>query len=97
MVAITFPSSPTTNQLFTAAGSTWQWDGTAWRVANLPTNVSIATAQTIKMGNATVNDAVFINPTLVNVPSISAAVGASVITTGQTVSIGGSAFQAFDG
>jgi len=30
MAALDFPNSPTTNQLFTAAGVTWKWDGVKW-------------------------------------------------------------------
>lgn len=29
-MAINFPDSPTLNQVFTAAGRTWKWDGTTW-------------------------------------------------------------------
>lgn len=29
-MAINFPDSPTLNELFTAAGRTWKWDGTTW-------------------------------------------------------------------
>lgn len=29
-MAIDFPNSPTTNQEFTAASSTWKWNGTTW-------------------------------------------------------------------
>jgi hypothetical protein len=27
---ISFPSNPTTNQVYTYSGRTWQWDGTTW-------------------------------------------------------------------
>ena len=30
MAAIDFPASPTTGQIFTAAGVTWKWDGAKW-------------------------------------------------------------------
>ena len=29
-MAINFPDSPTLNQVFSAAGRTWKWDGTTW-------------------------------------------------------------------
>lgn len=32
MAAIDFPNSPLVNDLFTAAGTTWKWDGTTWTV-----------------------------------------------------------------
>jgi hypothetical protein len=30
MAAIDFPNSPTVGQLFTAAGTTWEWTGILW-------------------------------------------------------------------
>jgi hypothetical protein len=30
MAAITFPSSPFTNQIYTVGSKSWQWDGTVW-------------------------------------------------------------------
>lgn len=30
MAALDFPSSPTLNQIYTANGTTYRWDGTAW-------------------------------------------------------------------
>jgi hypothetical protein len=32
MAAIDFPNSPSVNDQFTAAGITWEWDGTTWDV-----------------------------------------------------------------
>lgn len=37
MAAIDFPSSPVTNQVFTANNTSWQWDGTTW-IAYKPTS-----------------------------------------------------------
>lgn len=34
MAALDFPSSPSTNQTYTANGNTWRWDGTTWASAN---------------------------------------------------------------
>lgn len=30
MAALDFPNSPTLNQVYTANGSSWSWNGTAW-------------------------------------------------------------------
>lgn len=30
MAALNFPTSPTLNQIYTANGSSWSWDGTSW-------------------------------------------------------------------
>lgn len=30
MAALNFPSSPTLNQIYTANGNSWKWDGTTW-------------------------------------------------------------------
>jgi hypothetical protein len=30
MAALDFPASPTLNQLYTANGNTWQWNGESW-------------------------------------------------------------------
>jgi hypothetical protein len=35
-MAIDFPASPTVGQQFTAAGTTWQWDGTTWNAVPQP-------------------------------------------------------------
>lgn len=29
-MAINFPNSPTTNQIYTTGGFSWQWNGTSW-------------------------------------------------------------------
>ena len=34
MAALNFPSSPVTNQIYTANGKSWRWDGTAWKSFN---------------------------------------------------------------
>lgn len=51
MAAITFPSSPSINQIFSSDGHSWQWDGTAWRVFNLTSEPSI-NYSTITLGNS---------------------------------------------
>lgn len=34
MAALNFPSSPALNQIYTANGKSWKWDGTAWKAFN---------------------------------------------------------------
>jgi hypothetical protein len=34
-MALNFPTSPTTNQIFSDNGKTWKYDGTAWRTLNV--------------------------------------------------------------
>jgi len=34
MAALNFPTSPTLNQIYTANGKSWKWDGTAWKPFN---------------------------------------------------------------
>ena len=31
MAALNFPTSPTNNQIYTANGKSWRWDGTSWK------------------------------------------------------------------
>jgi hypothetical protein len=31
MAALNFPTSPSTNEIYTANGKSWRWDGTSWR------------------------------------------------------------------
>lgn len=64
MPAITFPSSPTTGELFTASGSAWSWDGTAWRVlrnTNLSPQFSFSK---VDFHGATLQDAKFFSDSL---------------------------------
>jgi hypothetical protein len=37
-MAIDFPNSPTTNQLYTTAGKTWKYDGEKWQTVDTATN-----------------------------------------------------------
>lgn len=32
MAALNFPASPSVDDLYTANGRTWKWDGTSWNV-----------------------------------------------------------------
>jgi hypothetical protein len=39
-MAINFPDSPTTNDLFTSGGKTWEYDGTAWTIKAATTSIA---------------------------------------------------------
>ena len=52
-MALDFPTSPSTNQIFTSNGKTWKYDGTAWRTLNVTTIGGGGTGLTnINAGNA---------------------------------------------
>ena len=42
MAALDFPSSPSTNDLYTANGRTWKFDGTSWIGQTIPVTRSIS-------------------------------------------------------
>lgn len=69
MAAIAFPSSPSSGQIFTAAGSAWSWDGTAWRVIRATNfTTSITNFTKIVFSGATLDEAAFFaSPTALNV------------------------------
>ena len=53
MAALNFPTSPTLNQIFTANGKSWRWDGTAWKSFNTLSTSGGGTGLTsITSGNA---------------------------------------------
>ena len=39
-MALDFPNSPTTNDLFTSGGKTWEYDGTAWTIKAATTSIA---------------------------------------------------------
>jgi hypothetical protein len=52
-MALNFPTSPTTNQIFSDNGKTWKYDGTAWRTLNVAGITGGGTGLTaINAGNA---------------------------------------------
>lgn len=52
-MALNFPTSPTTNQIFSDNGKTWKYDGNAWRTLNVAGIASGGTGLTnINAGNA---------------------------------------------
>lgn len=54
MAALNFPGSPTTGDLYTANGSTWEWDGTSWNV--VPANVLLANLGDVSITSVTTGD-----------------------------------------
>lgn len=51
-----FPNSPNTNDVYSAAGKTWQWNGTSWVLLSLSINTSINTVDTETDGAVTIMD-----------------------------------------
>jgi hypothetical protein len=47
MAALNFPASPSVDDLYTANGSTWKWDGTSWNVVLAPSLLSLLDDVTI--------------------------------------------------
>jgi hypothetical protein len=54
MAALNFPAAPSVNDLYTANGSTWKWDGTSWNV--VPANVLLANLGDVDITSATTGD-----------------------------------------
>jgi len=53
-MAINFPGSPTTNQLFTSGQTTYQWDGSSWEalyIVSNPSGLSIPTPNALTIGS----------------------------------------------
>jgi hypothetical protein len=54
MAALNFPAAPSVDDLYTANGSTWKWDGTSWNV--VPANVLLANLGDVTITSATTGD-----------------------------------------
>ena len=54
MAALNFPASPSIDDLYTANGSTWKWDGTSWNV--VPANVLLANLGDVSITSVTTGD-----------------------------------------
>jgi len=53
MAALNFPTSPALNQIYTANGKSWKWDGTSWKTFNTLSILGGGTGLTsITAGNA---------------------------------------------
>ena len=81
-MAINFPSSPSTNDIFTSGGTSWSWSGTTWNLylgSNLVTTSSLsstlssyATTSNPSLSNTTLGSTTTINgsATFTNKPTI---------------------------
>lgn len=49
---LNFPDAPTLNQIFTAVGCSWKWDGVKWIVSGsaTPTMITVNTTTTLTTG-----------------------------------------------
>ena len=61
MAALNFPAAPSVNDLYTANGSTWKWDGTSWNI--VPANVLLANLGDVSVGGVTDGQALVYNST----------------------------------
>lgn len=52
MAAIDFPSSPTTNQVFSVSGKSWVWDGTSWIGLTPVTGYGVVSSGSVVGGSA---------------------------------------------
>jgi hypothetical protein len=95
MAALNFPAAPSVNDLYTANGSTWKWDGTSWNV--VPANALLSTLEDVSLtspasgqvlqydGTEWVNAAVF--TTTVTATSTTASAGDHIHVTAATQTI----------
>jgi hypothetical protein len=92
---LNFPASPSVDDLYTANGSTWKWDGTSWNV--VPANALLSTLEDVSLtspasgqvlqydGTEWVNAAVF--TTTVTATSTTASAGDHIHVTAATQTI----------
>lgn len=52
---LTFPSSPSTNQVYTSGGRSWQWNGTTWAI--VPGGLIANSVGTVELANGSVTSA----------------------------------------
>jgi hypothetical protein len=95
MAALNFPAAPSVDDLYTANGSTWKWDGTSWNV--VPANALLSTLEDVSLtspasgqvlqydGTEWVNAAVF--TTTVTATSTTASAGDHIHVTAATQTI----------
>lgn len=81
MVAINFPAGAVALDLFTDAGKTWQYDGTAWNLTASPLQVEDISIDTANIVNNAVTSGKIADGTIVNSDiSVTAAINATKIT-----------------
>jgi hypothetical protein len=95
-MAISFPSSPTTNQTYTYNGRTWQWTGTVWQSTGSVSTVSV-TGPISNSGTLT-NPILGLNTTLPAVTSVNGTTipSSATLLTSTSTSINGSTVPASD-
>lgn len=51
MAALNFPASPSVDDLYTANGKTWEWDGASWNI--VPPNAKLSTLEDVSLTSPT--------------------------------------------
>ncbi len=62
-MALNFPINPNLNQKFQAAGKTWEWDGTSWKLEGWGTTYTLPIATASTLGGIKVGQNLVINAT----------------------------------
>ena len=62
-MALNFPNNPNPNQKFQAAGKTWEWDGTSWKLEGWGTTYTLPIATATTLGGIKVGQNLVINAT----------------------------------
>ena len=62
-MALNFPNNPNPNQKFQAAGKTWEWDGTSWKLEGWGTTYTLPIATASTLGGIKVGQNLVINAT----------------------------------
>lgn len=61
MAALNFPASPSVDDLYTANGRTWKWDGTSWNIE--PANAKLSTLEDVSLTSPTSGESLHYNGT----------------------------------
>ena len=65
MPAISFPASPSVNDLFTSSGKTWKWNGTFWELVVSGASVADGSVSTAKIADGAITAAKIADGTIV--------------------------------